>query len=88
MATESDCRWVGDSEDKVSQAFDQFIGEMSRNLAFPPCLSCGSAMALVQVMPPDDIGHEERIFKCPHCGTMESKILNEEQPHIFDRVRK
>jgi hypothetical protein len=61
-----------------SDALDKIIGEMGRNLAFPPCPSCGKAMGLVQVMPADDTGHEERLFKCSNCGTMESKILNED----------
>jgi predicted RNA-binding Zn-ribbon protein involved in translation (DUF1610 family) len=71
-------RWAteADGDDQLSEAFDQLMGEISRNLAFPPCPSCGKAMVLAQVMPPDDIGHEERVFKCPNCGTMESKILN------------
>ena len=64
--------------DNPSDAFDKIIGEMGRNLAFPPCPSCGKAMGLVQVMPADDTGHEERLFKCSGCGTMESKILNED----------
>jgi hypothetical protein len=64
--------------DQPSDALDKIIGEMGRNLAFPPCPSCGKAMGLVQVMPADDTGHEERLFKCSGCGTMESKILNED----------
>jgi hypothetical protein len=62
----------------LSEVFDQIIGEMGRNVAFPPCPACGKAMGLVQVMPLADIGYEERLFKCAECGTMEAKILNKD----------
>lgn len=66
-------RQVG-AED-ASDMFDKLIGEMGRNAAFPPCQSCGLAMVIVQIMPADDPAYEDRIFKCPKCGVLESKKI-------------
>jgi Zn finger protein HypA/HybF involved in hydrogenase expression len=59
----------------VSDMPDKLIDEVARHAAFPPCRSCGSAMEIVLVTPRDVKTHEERMFKCPKCGGMESKIV-------------
>jgi hypothetical protein len=59
----------------VADMTDKLVGEVARHAAFPPCRGCGSAMLLILVRPRDDKTHEERTFKCPKCGLVESKIV-------------
>jgi hypothetical protein len=61
--------------DKTSDMFDHIIGEMDRNVAFPPCRVCGVAMGLFLATPSADTSKEERIFKCPKCGMIETNII-------------
>lgn len=65
----------GNAPDRTSEMFDQIIGEIDRNAAFPPCRVCGVAMDLFLVTPENDTTAEERIFKCPTCGMIESRLV-------------
>jgi hypothetical protein len=64
----------GDTANKTAEMFDHIIGEIDRNVAFPPCRVCGVAMGLF-LATPGDRNSEERIFKCPTCGMIETKVV-------------
>jgi hypothetical protein len=64
----------GGAADNTSDMFDRVIGEINRNGAFPRCRVCGVAMGLF-LAAPSDANAEERIFKCPKCGMIETKLV-------------
>jgi hypothetical protein len=61
--------------ENLSDMFDKLIGEMGRNVVFPPCQGCGLAMVIAQITPSNNRAYEERMFRCPKCGVMEAKIV-------------
>jgi hypothetical protein len=63
------------SAENLSDMFDKIIGEIGRNVVFPPCQGCGLAMEIAQITPGNKPGYEERMFRCPKCGVMEAKIV-------------
>jgi hypothetical protein len=67
----------GDAADKTAEMLDHIIGEIDRNVAFPPCRVCGVAMGLFLATPSDG-NSQERIFKCPTCGMIETKLVETE----------
>jgi hypothetical protein len=64
----------GGAADETSDMFDRVIAEINRNGAFPPCRVCGVAMGLF-LATPIEANSEERIFKCPKCGMIETKLV-------------
>ena len=61
--------------ENLPEMFDKIIGEMDRNVVFPPCQGCGLAMEVAQITPTDNPDYEERMFRCPKCGVMEAKVV-------------